>query len=112
MQPKFHYEVFSKNLRTLIENNGKSLRDTAAELNISVPTLSRYMNGHRIPDLAYIVLLAKYFCVSVDWLIGFDESRHQILASDIRELVSLYRIASPDDRRVVDAVLNKYREEK
>lgn len=112
MEKQYDYTAFRKNLRNLIESNGKSHRDTAAELNISFTTLSRYMNGHREPDLKYVVLLAQYFHVSIDWLLGFNEDRYEVLPPEIRELIALYNIASPDDRRVVDAVLNKYREEK
>lgn len=112
MEMQFDYATFRKNLRDLIESNGKSLRDTAAELGVSFTTLSRYTNGHREPDLKYVILLAQYFRVSVDWLLGFHEDRYETLAPETRELIALYNIASPDDRLVVDAVLNKYREEK
>ncbi len=112
MEMQYDYTVFRKNLRNLIGSSGKSLRDTAADLNISFTTLSRYINAHRDPDLKYVVLLAQYFRVSVDWLLGFNEDRYETLAPEIQELIALYNIASPDDRRVVDAVLNKYREEK
>lgn len=112
MEIQYDYTTFRKNLRNLIESNGKSLRETAADLNISFTTLSRYTNGHRDPDLKYVILLAKYFRVSVDWLLGFNDDQYETLSPEISELIALYNIASHDDRRVVDAVLNKYREEK
>jgi hypothetical protein len=55
--------------------------------------------------------LSQYFRVSIDWLIGFSDDKFEALPPDIRDLVSLYSIASPDDRRVVEAVLSKYRKE-
>lgn len=112
MKLQFDYGTFRKNLLNLIESSGKSFGEIAAEVNIANTTLSRYMNNHRDPDLKYVVRLAQYFHVSIDWLLGLNEDRYETLSPDIRELIALYNIASFDDRRVIDAVLNKYREEK
>jgi transcriptional regulator with XRE-family HTH domain len=74
-------------------------------------SLSRYLNNHRDPELQYVMMFAQYFHVSIDWLLGFSDDRYELLQPEIRELVSLYSYASPDDRRVIEAVLSKYRKE-
>ena len=109
---KFDYSKFQKNLSDLIYSNGKTLRATASDVGIAFPTLSRYINGHRIPELDSLIALVQYYNVPIGWLLGFNEDRYDTLPPESRELLDLYKLASPDDRRVVDTILNKYREEK
>lgn len=106
------YTTFRKNLRDLIESRGKTAKELTEDVNISHVTVSRYLNGRREPDLKYVLLLAQYFNVSIDWLLGFSGNKFDVLPPVIQEFVTLYSLASPDDRKVVEAVLNKYREEK
>lgn len=87
------------------------MKGLAGEVNISHITISRYLNGHREPELKYVLALAQYFRVSIDWLLGFSDDRYEVLPQESRELITLFNKASPDDRRVVGAVLSKYREE-
>ena len=105
------YSIFQKNLRDLIESRGKMVYEVAEETGISKISLSRYLNNHREPDLKYVVALAQYFNVSVDWLLGINGDKFDVLPPEIQEIVHLFSLASPDDRRVIEAVLGKYREE-
>ncbi len=112
MDTPIDYSTFQKNLRDLIESRGKTARQIAEEINISHVSISRYLNGRREPDLKYVLLLAQYFNVSIDWLLGFSGDKFEVLPPVIQEFATLYSLASPDDRKVVEAVLSKYREEK
>lgn len=112
MELQFDYSKFRENLRNLIDGSGKSLRATAIDMGVAFPSLSRYLNGHRTPDLNYVIFLSQYYNVPIGWLLGFSEDRYDTLSPENRELLDLYKLATPDDRRVVDAILNKYREEK
>ena len=51
MEPQLDFTAFKKNLRNLIESRGLYSKDIAAEINISTPTLSRYLQGAREPEL-------------------------------------------------------------
>ena len=42
----------------------------AMDLNLSQNTISRYETGEREPGIAELILIADYFNVSVDYLIG------------------------------------------
>lgn len=106
------YNTFQKRLRDLIESRGKLVQDVAEETGISKITLSRYLNNHREPDLKYVVALAQYFNVSIDWILGFSGDKFEVLPPQVQEFVHLFSLASPDDRRVIEAVLGKYREER
>lgn len=105
------YSIFQKNLRDLIESRGKMVYEIAEEIGISKISLSRYLNHRREPDLKYVVALAQYFNVSIDWLLGLNGDKFDVLPPEIQEIVHLFSLASPDDRRVIEAVLGKYREE-
>ena len=105
MELELDFTAFKKNLRDLIESRGLYAKDIAAEINVSTPTLSRYLQGVREPELT------RYFGVSVDWLLGLSNDRYEAVPSEVREFATLYALASPDDRTIVETVLKKYREE-
>lgn len=107
----FDYTTFQRRLSDLIYGQGKLVKQVADETGISKITLSRYLNNHREPNLAYVAALAQYFNVSIDWLLGFSSDKFDVLPPEIQEIVHLFNLASPDDRRVIEAVLGKYREE-
>lgn len=103
------FETFKIRLEHLIESRGYSMHTFASEIGISTATLSRYISGNRTPDLKYICKIADFCDVSVDWLLGRDDEKYKAMPQDLQEVTQLYTIASEDDRRVVQAVLNKYR---
>lgn len=47
MELELDFTAFKKNLRDLIESRGLYSKDIAAEINVSTPTLSRYLQGVR-----------------------------------------------------------------
>ena len=98
MELELDFTAFKKNLRDLIESRGLYAKDIAAE-------------GVREPELKYVVRLARYFGVSVDWLLGLSNDRYEAVPTEVREFATLYALASPDDRTIVETVLKKYREE-
>ena len=74
-------------------------------------TIHRYLSGGRTPDLPNLMRLADFFDVSLDWLLGLSGERYNVMPQEIQDVADLYEVASPEDRRVIQAVLNKYREE-
>ncbi len=106
------FETFRQNLDSLIKSRGISVRQFGIDIGITSATLSRYLTGNRVPDLQYIMKIATYFNVSIDWLVGFSTNRYSLLPEDVQQFASLYQIASDDDRKVVQAVLYKYKEKK
>ena len=107
----FDYTAFRTNLRRLMSVRGFSVKGFAAEVDITAATLSRYLSGDRTPDLPYVVRLAQYFNVSIDWLLGLNGDKFEVMPKEIQDIAHLYTLATPDDRRVVQAVLHKYIEE-
>lgn len=103
------FTIFQERLKQLIDSQGKNLHDLAYGLNMSPPTLSRYLTGTRKPDIDYIIKIAEYFHVSIDWLVGASGEIFRILPPEIQEVAELYSIATQDDKRVIQAVISKYK---
>lgn len=106
------YSFFRENLRNLINVRGITIKAFAAEIDASAATISRYLSGDRTPDLPYVVKIADYFSISIDWLLGINGDKFDVMPKEVQEVASLYSLASPDDRRVIQAVLGKYKEQK
>lgn len=106
------YTIFREHLRQLLDARSLSMKALGEKLNVTPATLSRYLSGDRTPDLLYVVKIASYFNVSIDWLLGLNGDKYDIMPVEVQEIADLYQMASPQDRRVVQAVLDKYKERK
>ena len=67
-------EVFIENLRDLITETNKSLRQLAVESNVPAMQFSRYLNGS-IPTIETTLKIAKYFECSLDYLFGLSNDK-------------------------------------
>lgn len=104
------YSIFQERLKQLMDSRGLNINALADAVGFTPPTISRYLSGVRTPDLSYVIKLSELFDVSIDWLIGLNGDRYEILPQDIQDIVFLYSLASPDDRMVIHAVLSKYKQ--
>lgn len=102
---------FRYNLKSLIDSRGVTFLELSAATNMAPTTLHRYVSGCRTPELPNLMRLAEYFNVSLDWLLGLSGNRYDVMPHELQEVADLYSIANPDDRRVIQAVLGKYRKE-
>lgn len=105
----FDFSTFSNNLRLLLESRGMTAQSFAEEVGIRAASISRYLGGKREPVTSNVITIAEYFGVSVDWLLGVNGEKFDVLPQNIQDVVFLYSLASEDDRRVIQAVLSKYR---
>lgn len=62
--------MFSKVLRQLRIEHKLSQFKLGQELNLAQRTISHYENGSRFPDELVLSLIADYFDVSMDYLLG------------------------------------------
>lgn len=108
MNIEIDYEVFRKRLRQLIDSRSTTVKELSYELNITPATLSRYLSGARTPDPLYLVRLSRYFDVSIDWLLGINGDKFDVLPEEVQEIAHLYQVATLNDRRVVKTLLEKY----
>ena len=74
-------EIFSERLESL--RNGRKKVEFAAFLGTSPQNYGRYEKG-RIPDSVSLSEIANRCGVTVDWLLGRDDSPPQILSAELR----------------------------
>ncbi|MBR5192428.1 MAG: helix-turn-helix transcriptional regulator [Clostridia bacterium] len=65
--------MFKENLKSLrIENNIGQI-ELAKQIGVSKGIISLWENGLREPTMTSLILLAKYFNVSIDFLVGLEQ---------------------------------------
>ena len=103
--------AFVDNLSYLLDSRGMSYARAAEKIGtVTAPTLCRYISGQRNPELSIACDIAKAFDVSLDWLVGMDRAVEKgVLSPEQKALLDAYAIATPDDRKIVDTVLEKYK---
>ena len=62
--------MFSKILRQLRIEHNLSQTELGKELNLAQRTISNYESGNRFPNEIILNLIADYFNVSMDYLLG------------------------------------------
>ncbi len=63
---------FTERLKSLIAGSGKTQSQISAEMGITKQKLSQWKSGYIQPNIDDIIMLAKYFDVSSDYLIGLE----------------------------------------
>lgn len=64
---------FTKRLKELLQESGKTQKEICDELGISKQKMSKWKTGYNEPCLNEVIMLAKYFDVTTDYLLGVDE---------------------------------------
>lgn len=65
--------LFAERLNELIINSGKQQNDICKELGIYKQKFSRWKTGFTEPSFDDLIMLAKYFKVSTDYLLGLED---------------------------------------
>lgn len=63
-------ESFPAKIRKARDNTGFTLRDVSKETGIHFSTVAKYETGKLEPDLEKLGILADFYGISVDWLLG------------------------------------------
>ena len=64
---------FAERLKELREEKGLSQNALAKELHFSQPAITRWENKTQIPNIEVAILIAKYFNVTTDYLLGLED---------------------------------------
>ena len=64
---------FCERLRDLRLEKGIGQVELAVSLGVSKGIISLWENGLREPKLSNLIVLAKYFSVSIDYLVGLED---------------------------------------
>ena len=64
---------FAERLKELREENGLSQRTLAKVLGVSQAAIARWENQLQTPNIDIAIIVAKYFKVSTDYLLGLEK---------------------------------------
>lgn len=64
-------------LKALREDSGKSQMEVCKTLNIEQSTLANYENNKRIPKIDILVNIAKFYNVTVDYILGVESKDYE-----------------------------------
>lgn len=87
-------------LKELRELSGKSQKVVAAELGLDYKRYNHYETGRSEPDMATLILIADYFGVTVDQLLG-HEKKPTVKDDGLTELERLFLSLPPARREEV-----------
>jgi len=68
-----HMEVFGINFKTLRLIEGKTQVEMGRILNVTHAAISHWETGKKIPEVPMLISIAKYFDVSIDYLLGLED---------------------------------------
>ena len=69
---------FTTILQSLIESSGKNQNLISKELNITRQQLSNWKRGYIEPNIDNLIILANYFNITVDELVGMSETTNTV----------------------------------
>ncbi len=70
----FSQEIFSSRLKEIRTKNNLTLQELGKFLNVTKQTIGHWETGIRVPPLEKTCLLAEYFDVSIDYLVGRSDN--------------------------------------
>ena len=104
------YDVFRERLRQLRDSKGLNSQALADYTGMSAAAISRYLNGSRIPDINAILTFADFFGVRAEWMFGIESvDRYEDVSDEDRKRIDLFKLASKNDKAVIDLILSKYK---
>ncbi len=65
---------FSENFYNLRKNANISQKELADQLGVAQASINYWEKGQRTPSIDMVALIAAYFDVSIDYLMGFDKA--------------------------------------
>lgn len=104
MGEDYYKNVFSKNLKKYMDENGKEQIDLINDLGFNKSAVSTWCNGTRLPRMDKVDMLAKYFGVRRSDLIE-DKSEQEdtyYIDDDAREVAEFLH-KNPDYKVLFDA---------
>jgi len=90
-------KVFRERLKKLIKENNITYQKLADEVQTTKVTISRYINGHRTPDIRFLYEVAQYFNVSTDYLLGITEVKNHKLSKGLDDYLEFCQYAKEEN---------------
>ncbi|MDR1013791.1 MAG: helix-turn-helix domain-containing protein [Coriobacteriales bacterium] len=90
---------FGDILRNLLEERSLSQKELARALNMAPSTLGNYIRNEREADYETLKVLARYFGVSVDYLL--DLPQNGVLCHEESALLHSFRSLTPEHKDIL-----------
>ena len=71
--------MIGRNIKRVLERQGKTQRELAEEIGVTVVTVSRYIHGDRVPKATMLVKIADALGVTTDQLISGEENPFDLM---------------------------------
>lgn len=69
-------KIFAERIKKARLKSGFTQKEVEQETKIKQSTIAKYENGQLEPDLEKLGLLAEFYQVSLDWLLGTGGGKH------------------------------------
>jgi transcriptional regulator with XRE-family HTH domain len=90
---------FGDILRNLLDERSLSQKELAGALNMAPSTLGNYIRNEREADYETLKVFARYFGVSVDYLLDFPQKG--VLCFEESELLHSFRSLTPEHKSIL-----------
>lgn len=97
-------DVFGKRLSGILTDRGITQRQLSEMCKVSEVSISRYINGSRVPRGTDVVAIAKALGVGIDYLLGLTEKE-----MTVKELLTKLDILTNDTNLSLEECVNYYR---
>lgn len=104
-----------KNLKKLRTEKGVSQRALGEAIGVSQQSINKYENYEIEPDIRTLILIARYFDTSVDYLIGNSDVRRIAeettsfdLNAEESTMIEQFRQLNPDEKYSLQMVAGNY----
>ena len=96
--------MFNERLKSLRESKNVTQVQLSTYLGVSQESVSKYECSDTFPGIDIIIGIAKYFNVSIDYLLGVDSVKKRVSHSDLSDyevaLISYYRELDKTDQEL------------
>ena len=98
----------NKRLKELRKLYGLTQEESARKLNISRSSINNYEAGTREPDYDTLIHIAKFYGVTVDYLIGYTNEYAKDMKDSVRMLLQTLNGATDEEidqaRKIIEAL--------
>lgn len=111
-------DFFIKRLIELLEERNMTQIQLAKEIDVTNVTISRYLSGERSPRIEIVSKIAKYFSVSVDYLLGHTDVKQLISKEEFEknllnsEFVKKYAPLTEEQKKTLNSLIEVWEKEK
>ena len=73
----YELSLFKERFISLRKQNKLTQAELADELEITRSLLASWETGRRIPDAIHLVMISRFFNISIDYLLGISDSKQK-----------------------------------